>query len=156
MRAHTRKCLWQKVLCAPYLRTSNYHTQKVVSFNVHAESLYLAFNFSLAPCSWNIKSTFPLPYFSSFFGPRNPAARQRRRHELLLAMSNANHNMTRKAKANGRRQDVCGKMSEKQGHHRVTYTQCGPKGYLLTSFWVENLFFLLLTHLRQGFFVFVK
>jgi len=39
-----------------------------------------------------------------------------------------------KAKANGRRQDVCGKMSEKQGHHRITYTQCVPKGSLLTSF----------------------
>lgn len=33
-----------------YVRTTN-HTRKVVSFNVHAESLYLAFNFSTAPWS---------------------------------------------------------------------------------------------------------
>jgi len=84
MRAHThtrRKCLWQKVLCAPYLRTGPRTTPKK-SFRLTSmpNPFISLLIFSVAPCSWNIKSTIFPRKVLGFLAPEKSASATR--HEL--------------------------------------------------------------------------
>lgn len=84
MRAHThtrRKCLWQKVLCAPYLRTGPRTTPKK-SFRLTSmpNPFISLLIFSVAPCSWNIKSTIFPRKILGFLAPEKSASATR--HEL--------------------------------------------------------------------------